>query len=134
MKTDIWQLQPSDIILSERKLAKSRFVYDNGLYRQNIIIAPLDQGFAIVDGNHSAYAAYEQGLVNIKSYIENREIENIPSIISRGITKISDLSDRIVSHEEWMRKSLHSSNFEDELSDDEFFDQYPEIEIFCSYR
>ncbi|MFA6088540.1 MAG: hypothetical protein WC755_01625 [Candidatus Woesearchaeota archaeon] len=134
MKVRIEQLQPSERVLSERKLARTRWLYDCGLFKPEIIITPFEKRYAVVDGNHTAYAAYERGLFQIEAEVEQRQIQHIPSIATAGITGISDLSDKILTHNEWRKIFPECNNFEDALSDDVFFSKHPELEKYCFYR
>ena len=134
MRVNIEVLQPSERVLSERKLARVRWIYDSRLYQPKIVVTRFENRYAIVDGNHSTYVAHERGIPEIEAEVEQRQMQNVPSIVTAGITRISDLSDKILTHDEWRRIFTFCNNFEDELSDDIFFRKHPELEKYCSYR
>lgn len=134
MKISISKLQPSEVILSERKLARARWMYDNN-QNKPIIVSKIEDGYAIVDGNHRVYVAKENGSSKIEVIVEKRNMDEIVSLmVPSGIVSISDLSDKVVNHDEWRKAFPKYNMFEDELDDNDFFEKHPELEKYCSYR
>lgn len=138
MKIAIENLQPYEVRLSERKLARVRWMHASGLVVPEPHVVPFDGRYLIIDGNHRTYVAHERNQSVIDVILDSpQETIYANLIINWGVTKISDLTNRIFAHEKWQEKLdrntyIFLNNFDDELSDDEFFRRYPEIKPFYS--
>jgi hypothetical protein len=104
-------IQPSQLYISESKLESVRSWFSPSQIKsyEPLPIKELDGVVFFTDGHTRALAAYISGIKVTKVYWDEDELdwdvyrECIKWCIDEGITSIEDLSDRIITHDEYKK-------------------------------